>query len=103
MSKDKFLEVHGTSLFQFETEEIQTSKFEQIYFSGQCLARSAAELLLLKTPESEEQIIKDFDDEEGYYNVLLNDHLIYRYELLKILGKGSFAQVVSCFDHKEKR
>jgi hypothetical protein len=35
--------------------------------------------------------MKDFDDEEGYYNVLLNDHLHYRYEILKILGKGSFA------------
>jgi len=31
------------------------------------------------------------DDEEGYYNVLLGDHLMYRYEVLKILGKGSFA------------
>ena len=44
--------------------------------------------------------MKDFDDEEGYYNVLLNDHLHYRYEILKILGKGSFAQVVSSIDHK---
>jgi dual specificity tyrosine-phosphorylation-regulated kinase 2/3/4 len=35
--------------------------------------------------------MKDLDDEEGYYNVLLHDHLAYRYEILKILGKGSFA------------
>lgn len=35
--------------------------------------------------------MKDMDDEENYYNVLLGDHLIYRYEVLKILGKGSFA------------
>ncbi len=47
--------------------------------------------------------MKDFDDEEGYYNVLLNDHLTYRYEVLKILGKGSFAQVVSALDYKTGR
>jgi len=41
--------------------------------------------------QHESQLIKEFDDEEGYYNVLLSDHLIYRYEILKILGKGSFA------------
>jgi len=27
------------------------------------------------------------------------DHLDYKYEVLKILGKGSFAQVVSAIDH----
>lgn len=36
-------------------------------------------------------MLKSLDDEEGYYNVVLNDHLNYRYEILKILGKGSFA------------
>ena len=49
--------------------------------------------------EDEDQIKKDLDDEEGYYNVVIGDHLMYRYEVLKILGKGSFAQVVSCLDH----
>jgi hypothetical protein len=42
-------------------------------------------------PESEKEIQKSLDDEEGYYNVILGDHLHYRYEVLKILGKGSFA------------
>lgn len=41
--------------------------------------------------DNEEILIKDFDDPEGYYNVLLSDHLSYRFEVLKILGKGSFA------------
>jgi hypothetical protein len=41
--------------------------------------------------EDEDQIKKDLDDEEGYYNVVIGDHLMYRYEVLKILGKGSFA------------
>lgn len=41
--------------------------------------------------KSEEDVKKNLDDEEGYYNVLLGDHLTYRYEIIKILGKGSFA------------
>jgi len=31
--------------------------------------------------------------------VLLGEHIAYRYEILEILGKGSFAQVVKCIDH----
>lgn len=50
--------------------------------------------------DSEPTFLKCLDDEEGYYNVNVGDHLIYRYEILKILGKGSFAQVASCLDHK---
>ena len=48
----------------------------------------------------EDRYIKELDDEEGYLKVLLKDHLHYRYEILKVLGKGSFAQVVSCQDYK---
>lgn len=64
------------------------------------LDRSVQYVALYGNPESEKEIQKSLDDEEGYYNVLLGDHLNYRYEVLKILGKGSFAQVVSCLDHK---
>ena len=46
---------------------------------------------------------KDFDDQRGDYHVRLWDHLHYRYEILAILGKGSFSQVVKCFDHATHR
>jgi hypothetical protein len=61
-----------------------------LYFTGYIAKRTDTELQIIKGVK-EDQIIKDFDDEEGYYNVLLNDHLSYRYEILNILGKGSFA------------
>jgi dual specificity tyrosine-phosphorylation-regulated kinase 2/3/4 len=41
-----------------------------------------------------------YDDERGDYLVVDGDHICYRYEVMGILGKGSFGQVLECRDHK---
>ena len=44
-----------------------------------------------------------FDDENHEYICEIGDHIAYRYEILKPLGKGSFGQVFKVFDHKDKQ
>ena len=43
-----------------------------------------------------------FDDDEGDLKVYAHDQIAYRYEVLAIIGKGSFGQVFKAFDHKTK-
>lgn len=43
-----------------------------------------------------------YDDERGDYQVVLGDHINFRFEVLDFLGRGSFGQALKCFDHKTK-
>lgn len=43
-----------------------------------------------------------FDDEDGDFRLIVNDHISYRYEILQVLGSGSFGRVIKVFDHKAK-
>nr|CAD7438693.1 unnamed protein product [Timema bartmani] len=37
---------------------------------------------------------------QGQHNLVLHDHISYRYEILEVIGKGSFGQVIRALDHK---
>lgn len=32
----------------------------------------------------------EFDDERGDYRIISKDHIAYRFEIVEIIGKGSF-------------
>ncbi|KAG0203355.1 hypothetical protein BGX28_004352 [Mortierella sp. GBA30] len=86
------LKLYAPYLSLYERAEI--GEFPQVYYVGQNCRH--------KKPASMEASHSNFgfDDERGDYLIVNHDHLMYRYEVLDMLGKGSFGQVAKCYDHK---
>jgi len=74
----------------FEQGEILD--FPQVYFVGSTKQKVR--------PNGDASTNNGFDDERGDYTVVPHDHINFRYEILSILGKGSFGVVLKCFDWK---
>ncbi|KAH6701429.1 hypothetical protein BKA61DRAFT_705326 [Leptodontidium sp. MPI-SDFR-AT-0119] len=76
----------------FERGEIVD--YKDIYFAGTPTAAKHVGQLATDSANF------GYDDERGDYSIITGDHLSYRYEIIDVLGKGSFGQVVRCIDHK---
>ena len=80
-------------LTAFELDEIQ--QYPQIYFVGPQAKKVVGGED--KGPNS------GYDDDKGRYKLVKNDHIGYRFEVVKGLGKGSFGDVVRTYDHKTQQ
>ena len=68
-------------------------EYKQIYFLGK-----SAKIKIRGSVHAPHN--NGYDDERGDYQVTLKDHIGYRFEVLDVLGKGSFGQVIKVMDHK---
>uniref|UniRef100_A0A8C6TAJ0 dual-specificity kinase n=1 Tax=Neogobius melanostomus TaxID=47308 RepID=A0A8C6TAJ0_9GOBI len=93
LTPDQALRLYRTQLSPLEHSEILS--FPDIYFVGPNAKKRPA--------VAGGSNNCGYDDEQGGYIHVPHDHLAYRYEFLKIIGKGSFGQVAKVYDHKTQQ
>lgn len=94
MSGEDAYKIYHQSLNVFERDEIKT--FQMIYYFNPNLKRKHLSL----SNDGETKVFNNgFDTEDGDYLYEAGDHINYRYEIIKKLGRGAFGVVLKCLDH----
>uniref|UniRef100_A0A3Q0KPV3 dual-specificity kinase n=1 Tax=Schistosoma mansoni TaxID=6183 RepID=A0A3Q0KPV3_SCHMA len=107
MSGTLAVTLYGSKLTEYERNEIQD--YAEVYFLGlnapkrHPLGNSITDASYKRSSIISISNVTGFDDAQSSYILVPNDHLAYRYEVLKPLGKGSFGHVVHAVDHCTKK
>ncbi|XP_076020889.1 dual specificity tyrosine-phosphorylation-regulated kinase 4-like isoform X2 [Genypterus blacodes] len=88
-----FLQQWGQYLTDFEKEEI--TQYTEVWFFGNKTCKKIH-------GSTDVSFNNGYDSNLGYFNIVLRDHLAYRYEVLKELGRHTGGTVLKCRDHKTK-
>ncbi|KAK6030438.1 hypothetical protein OSTOST_03423, partial [Ostertagia ostertagi] len=74
------IQTFGTKLLPYEQSEI--FNYVRVFFVGSQAKKRGG---VIGGPNN-----CGYDDENGSYQLVAHDHIAYRYEILKVIGKGSF-------------
>eukprot|EP00792_Barthelona_sp_PAP020_P006652 TRINITY_DN3051_c0_g1_i1.p1 TRINITY_DN3051_c0_g1~~TRINITY_DN3051_c0_g1_i1.p1 ORF type:complete len:560 (+),score=106.75 TRINITY_DN3051_c0_g1_i1:60-1739(+) len=85
LSPHVVLRKYGNMLTAYE--KIEILDYEHVYYFGTVGSKHHG-------PKGDQ-----FDDDRGDYQIEIQDHIGYKYEVLASFGKGSFGKVMKCFDH----
>lgn len=89
---NKAISIFSTVLSKFELCEM--AEYDEIYYIGLKANKIVPDANLKNY---------GFDDIHTQYAIVPGDHIRYQYEILEVLGAGSFAQVIKCWDHKSQK
>ncbi|XP_073986729.1 dual-specificity tyrosine phosphorylation-regulated kinase 2 isoform X3 [Rhodnius prolixus] len=90
LTPQEALKYYGRRLTEFERQEIQ--EYAEVWYLGLGVCKINGVEGLTQNG--------GYDDDNGSYNKVLHDHICYRYEIMEVIGKGSFGQVIRALDHK---
>ncbi|KAM4796906.1 dual specificity tyrosine-phosphorylation-regulated kinase 3 [Rhinophrynus dorsalis] len=90
LAPEQAVKQYKHQLSAYELQEI--GSFTEIYFVGPNAKKRQG---VVGGPNN-----GGYDDDQGGYTLVPHDQLAYRYEVLKVIGKGSFGQVAKVYDHK---
>ncbi|KAF2358096.1 Protein kinase domain [Trinorchestia longiramus] len=85
-------------LTAFEKQEILNYEKQGIYYVG----KGANKLHVLE-PTSSGAVLQSCDDKDGHLVIVQRDHIAYRYEVVGVVGKGSFCRMIKAIDHKYRK
>lgn len=84
------------SKYLLDYEKTEILEYDQIYFINLLERKNKS----LQTPDGPEN--GGFDNDKGEYICDVHDHIAFRFEINKRIGKGSFGQVFKAWDHKRR-